>query len=107
MAWTVRHHGLSAEKGLPSTWTKDENVTWKLAMPDPPAAPRRSSVAGDTIFLNVAEADKDSPPLTLWAVDCTKGEVLWKKPLGGGNHDDAQAEHVVAVARHRRQAACS
>ena len=74
-------NGLSAEKGLPSTWTKEENVTWKLAMPDRSGA--TPIIWGDIIFLNVAEADKDS--LTLWAVDRTKGEVLWKKPLGGGN----------------------
>jgi outer membrane protein assembly factor BamB len=74
-------NGLSAEKGLPSTWTKDENVTWKLAMPDRSGA--TPIIWGDIIFLNVAEADKDS--LSLWAVDRTKGEVLWKKPIGGGN----------------------
>ena len=74
-------NGLSAEKGLPSTWTKEENVTWKLAMPDRSGA--TPIIWGDIIFLNVAEADKDS--LALWAVDRTKGEVLWKKPLGGGN----------------------
>jgi outer membrane protein assembly factor BamB len=74
-------NGLSNEKGLPSTWTKEENVTWKLAMPDRSGA--TPIIWGDIIFLNVAEADKDS--LTLWAVDRTKGEVLWKKPLGGGN----------------------
>jgi outer membrane protein assembly factor BamB len=74
-------NGLSAEKGLPSTWTKEENVTWKLAMPDRSGA--TPIIWGDIIFLNVAEADKDS--LALWAVDRTKGEVLWKKALGGGN----------------------
>jgi outer membrane protein assembly factor BamB len=74
-------NGLSSETGLPSTWTKEENVTWKLAMPDRSGA--TPIIWGDTIFLNVAEADKDS--LSLWAIDRTKGEVLWKKPLGGGN----------------------
>ena len=74
-------NGVSTEKGLPSTWTKEENVTWKLAMPDRSGA--TPIIWGDIIFLNVAEADKDS--LSLWAVDRTKGEVLWKKPLGGGN----------------------
>jgi outer membrane protein assembly factor BamB len=74
-------NGLSAEKGLPSTWTKEENVTWKLAMPDRSGA--TPIIWGNIIFLNVAEADKDS--LSLWAVDRVKGEVLWKKALGTGN----------------------
>ena len=62
-------NGVSAEKGLPATWTKEENVTWKLAMPDRSGA--TPIIWGDTIFLNVAEADKDS--LSLWAVDRDQG----------------------------------
>lgn len=72
-------NGVSTEKNLPVKWTPDENIVWKLAMP---------GVSGSTpiiwrnhIFLNVA----DNGNLFLWAVDKTKGEVLWKKPLGGGD----------------------
>jgi outer membrane protein assembly factor BamB len=75
-------NGVSGEKELPTTWTKDQNITWKLAMPDRSGA--TPIIWGDVIFLNVAEADKDS--LSLWAVDRAKGEVLWKRPLGTGNH---------------------
>jgi outer membrane protein assembly factor BamB len=72
-------NGVSNEKNLPVKWTTDENVAWKLAMP---------AWSGSTpiiwrnhIFLNVA----DNGNLFLWAVDKTKGEVLWKRPLGGGD----------------------
>src|SRR5215510_1474948 len=72
-------NGVSNEKNLPLKWTTEENVAWKLAMP---------AWSGSTpiiwrnyIFLNVA----DNGNLFLWAVDKTKGEVLWKKPLGGGD----------------------
>ena len=75
-------NGVSGEKDLPTTWTKDQNITWKLAMPDRSGA--TPIIWGDIIFLNVAEADKDT--LSLWAVDRNKGEMLWKKPLGNGNH---------------------
>jgi outer membrane protein assembly factor BamB len=75
-------NGVSAERDLPSAWTKEQNVTWKLSMPDRSGA--TPIIWGDIIFLNVAEADKDT--LSLWAIDRTKGEPLWKKPLGGGNH---------------------
>ncbi len=37
------------------------------------------------IFLNVALQPKDGD-LELWAVDRVKGDVLWKRPLGGGNN---------------------
>src|SRR5215211_4852858 len=72
-------NGVSNEKNLPVKWTTEENVAWKLALP---------AWSGSTpiiwrnyIFLNVA----DNGNLFLWAVDKTKGEVLWKKLLGGGD----------------------
>lgn len=72
--------GTSAEKGLPVSWSKTENVTWRLDMP------MRSGstpiIWGERIFLNVADGDN----LELWCLDRTKGDVLWKKPVGGGNY---------------------
>ena len=72
-------NGVSNEKNLPVKWTTEENIVWKVAM---------SGVSGSTpiiwrdrIFLNAAAGDN----LELWCVDKTKGEVLWKKPLGAGN----------------------
>jgi outer membrane protein assembly factor BamB len=72
-------NGVSSEKNLPVKWTTEENVVWKVAMP---------GLSGSTpiiwrnhIFLNVA----DNGNLFLWALDKNKGEVLWKKPLGGGD----------------------
>jgi outer membrane protein assembly factor BamB len=72
-------NGISAEKNLPVKWSPEENVTWKLAMPSWTGA--TPIIWGDRIFLNVADGDN----LFLWCVDRTKGEALWKKPLGGGN----------------------
>ncbi|HET8675585.1 MAG TPA: PQQ-binding-like beta-propeller repeat protein [Blastocatellia bacterium] len=72
-------NGVSAEKNLPTTWTTEENVTWKLAMPA--FSGSTPIIWGDRIFLNVAEGDD----LYLWAVERSKAAVLWKKRLGGGN----------------------
>ena len=72
-------NGVSAERGLPLKWTAAENVTWKLAMPDRSGS--TPIVWGERLFLNVAEGDK----LGLWCVDRSKGSVLWKRDLGGGN----------------------
>jgi outer membrane protein assembly factor BamB len=77
-------NGISNEKNLPVKWSATENITWKLPMPD-----RSGSTPilwGNTIFLNVAEGTKTSGALSLWAVDRTRGEVLWKKPMGTGDH---------------------
>ena len=72
-------NGVSAEKNLPFKWSAEENVTWKLAMPSWTGA--TPIIWGERIFLNVAEGDD----LHLWCVDRTKGQLLWKKHLSGGN----------------------
>lgn len=72
-------NGVSAEKNLPVKWTTEENIVWKLAMPGLSGA--TPIIWRDRIFLNVAEGDN----LAFWCVDKAKGQVLWQKPLGGGN----------------------
>ncbi|HEX8283450.1 MAG TPA: PQQ-binding-like beta-propeller repeat protein [Pyrinomonadaceae bacterium] len=72
-------NGVSAERNLPVKWTAAENVTWKLAMPDRSGS--TPIVWGDRLFLSVAEGDK----LGLWCVERSKGAVVWRRELGGGN----------------------
>jgi outer membrane protein assembly factor BamB len=74
--------GVSSEKNLPIKWSPTQNIAWKLALPQWSGA--TPVIWGDTIFLNVAEANGDA--LSLWAVNRAKGEVLWKKPLSTGNN---------------------
>jgi outer membrane protein assembly factor BamB len=71
--------GTSREKDLPVKWTAQENVAWKLALPDRSGS--TPIIWGERIFLNVAEGDN----LELWCVDRKDGSVRWKRPLGGGN----------------------
>ncbi|HKR13715.1 MAG TPA: PQQ-binding-like beta-propeller repeat protein [Pyrinomonadaceae bacterium] len=73
-------NGVSAEKNLPVKWTTAENVAWKLALPGVSGA--TPIIWRDRIFLNVAENGN----LFLWTVDKNKGTLLWKQPLGGGDH---------------------
>ena len=72
-------NGVSSEKNLPVKWTTEENVAWKVAMPGWSGS--TPIIWRDRIFLNVADGDN----LSLWCLDKTKGEVLWKQPLGSGN----------------------
>lgn len=72
-------NGVSNEKNLPVKWTPEENVVWKLPMPG--FSGSTPIIWRDRIFLNVAEGDN----LALWCVDKSKGEIVWKKPLGSGN----------------------
>jgi outer membrane protein assembly factor BamB len=75
-------NGISTETGLPLKWTADSNVAWKLPLPEWSGA--TPIVWGDLIFLNVAEGSA----LSLWCVDRKGPAVLWKAPLGGGNHKE-------------------
>jgi outer membrane protein assembly factor BamB len=76
-------NGVSSETDLPTRWDDTENVTWKIAMPDRSGS--TPVIWGETIFLNVAEGTKTSGALSLWALNRSRGEVLWKRPLGTGD----------------------
>ena len=78
--WRGPHlNGICDEKNLPTRWSSEENITWKLAMPSWSGS--TPIIWGDIIFLNVAEGDD----LFLWAVGRKKGDILWKKRVGAGN----------------------
>jgi outer membrane protein assembly factor BamB len=72
-------NGVSQESNLPVTWSTEENITWKLEMPD--FSGSTPIIWEKTIFLNVADGEN----LYLWSVNRDGGTVLWKKLLGGGN----------------------
>jgi outer membrane protein assembly factor BamB len=74
--------GVSGEKNVPVSWSPSENVAWKIALPQWSGA--TPIIWGETIFLNVAEADGDE--LSLWALDRSTGETRWKKHLSRGNN---------------------
>ena len=60
-----------------------ENVSWKLALPAYSGS--TPIIWGDRIFLNVATA-ANTGELELWAIDRTKQQPVWKRPIAGGNN---------------------
>ena len=80
-AWRGPHRdGVSAEKNLPLRWDTEENINWKLALPEWSGS--TPIIWGDKIFLNVA----DGRDIQLWCVDRNTGVPIWKKRLSDGNH---------------------
>jgi len=75
-------NGTSGETGLPVKWTADENIAWKLPMPEWSGS--TPAIWGDLIFLTVAQGDA----LSVWCVDRRGPTVLWKGSIGGGNHKE-------------------
>ena len=81
-------NGVSGERNLPVKWSTTENVSWKLQLPAWSGS--TPIVWGDRIFLNVADdlRVQSGDNLHLWCVDRVKGTMLWKRPLGSGNHQE-------------------
>jgi outer membrane protein assembly factor BamB len=73
-----RMDGTSQETGLPLTWSKTENVLWRLPLSGPAGA--TPAVWGDRMFLTSAEGSD----LYVQCVS-TDGRPLWKQKLGTGN----------------------
>src|SRR5580765_1722425 len=66
--------GVSTEKNLPLTWSTNENVRWRVALP----GPGNSSpvVWGNRVF--VAQAVKAEDRRTLMCFDRSNGKLLWQ-----------------------------
>jgi outer membrane protein assembly factor BamB len=70
--------GISHETNLPRTWSKTENVAWRVELPGPAGA--TPVIWDDHIYLTSAEGQQ----LVLMAMD-SQGKVLWKRELSGDN----------------------
>jgi outer membrane protein assembly factor BamB len=75
-------NGTSPEKNLPLKWSDQENIAWKIPVTGRSGA--TPIVWGDYVFLMSADSDFIGN-LEVWCIDRNKGEILWKRPLGGGN----------------------
>ena len=68
--------GKSAEKNLPTTWSDQQNVKWKIALPEKShAAP---VVWGKRIFL-AQQLDAKGHNRALWCLDRADGKRLWEQ----------------------------
>lgn len=74
-----RLDGTSAETGLPTTWSRGENMKWRFELPGPAAS--TPIVWEDRIFLTSTR--KNSDALLVMAVG-TDGEMLWEKSIDQG-----------------------
>jgi outer membrane protein assembly factor BamB len=79
--WTTwrgpNRDGVSAEKGLPSTWSPEKNVVWKADLPGP--AGSTPIVVKDRILLT--SPDGDRLLLMCFGLD---GKALWERELAKG-----------------------
>jgi outer membrane protein assembly factor BamB len=82
----ARGDGVSAEKNLPTKWSKTQNVKWRCELPGQAGA--TPVVWKDRIFLTSADGDD----LVLLCIQATDGRQLWQKKVGSGNQDARAGE---------------
>ena len=70
--------GISSEKNLPTKWSSDDNIAWKIKLPG--AAGATPCVWGKRIFLTSVSRNK----LLLMCIT-TDGNVEWTRQMGEGN----------------------
>jgi outer membrane protein assembly factor BamB len=74
----ARLDGISHEKNLPTTWSKTENVVWRIELPGP--AGSTPAVWDDHIYLT--SADKEDIVLLAFS---TQGKPLWRQVIATHN----------------------
>ncbi len=75
--------GSSNEKNLPTTFSKTENVKWKVELPGVGAS--TPVIWKDHVFVTSAKGLESSLAL---AYDRKSGALLWEKPFPGYGHDE-------------------
>ena len=75
-----RSNGISDEKGLPTSWSPEENVAWRTPLPGPSGA--TPVVWGNQIFLT--SVDESDLLLLCFGTD---GKEQWRRKIGEGNQN--------------------
>lgn len=75
-------NGISGETGIATTWSRTENVAWRLPLPGPGGA--TPVIWEDRIFVTSSDGPEDGADLLLLCIS-TDGEELWRQTVGGGN----------------------
>lgn len=85
--WRGPHRNgvLTAETNLPTQWSPQQNIHWKLNLPGRSGS--TPAIWGDQIFVIVTQGTA----IELWSVGRRTGAVEWKRPLGGGNRAQRKA----------------
>lgn len=76
----ANYNGISGEKGIPTKFSPQEGLAWRLPLPGP--AGSTPVVWGDKIFLTSVDGEE----LVLLCIG-TDGKQLWRQVVGIGNKD--------------------
>src|SRR5207249_11710230 len=71
--------GVSAESNLPSQWSKEKNIAWKISLLGKGAS--SPIVLGDRVYLTT---QTDDTALHVLAIDAKRGEIIWDREIARG-----------------------
>ncbi|NQT37379.1 MAG: PQQ-binding-like beta-propeller repeat protein [Planctomycetes bacterium] len=83
-------NGSTDEEGLPSKWSKTENIAWSVDLPG--AAAATPIVWENRVFLSGVDVAKDT--LQAMCFDRTDGELLWNHDLAKGIRQDTRSNYA-------------
>ncbi len=83
-------NGSSTETGLPETFSKTQNLKWKLDLPGQAAS--TPIVSGERVFLT--GTDDSTKTLLVYAVDRVSGQIHWKHEVGTGIARDNRSNYA-------------
>jgi outer membrane protein assembly factor BamB len=78
--------GISDEKNVPTSWSKDENIKWKVPLDGPGNS--TPIVVGKLVLITHSPAKSKSRGL--WAYDRATGDLAWKHEV---QYDDKEPTH--------------
>lgn len=85
-------NGSIEAKGLPSTWSHEENIVWKTPLPGPSGA--TPIIHGDRVF--VSSLDNESYELVALCFDRKSGKELWRVPMGMAFSDEGRGKNMAS-----------
>src|SRR5256714_10406649 len=71
--------GVSEETNLPTQWSNDQNIAWKVSLPGKGAS--SPAITGDRVYVTSQTPDA---ALHVRASDRNRGEILWDREVGRG-----------------------
>src|SRR5581483_2452818 len=77
--------GISTEKSAPTTWSRDKNVKWRVALPQPGNS--SPIVSNGRVFVSCA-SDAEGKQRTLFCFDRKDGKELWAKTVEFGKQEE-------------------
>ncbi len=81
-----QNNGVSQAKNVPTEWSRDKNVSWRIELPGP--AGSTPVVWGDRVFLTTLGTDDELQLLCF----SSQGKQLWKQVVSTGNRNARRDE---------------